>query len=76
MKEPYSLDDADLLALDLTDLDVDGIQAISGGDEIASLTSGHAVADLAASCTCSTSSTCPAVDASFYRKAAIAPRQA
>jgi hypothetical protein len=46
------------LALDLASLDVGSIAAISGGDEIASLTSGHAVADLAATCCCGTSSCC------------------
>lgn len=50
--------DADLLALDLQTLDVASIEEISGGDEIASLTSGHAVADLAATCCCGTSSCC------------------
>jgi hypothetical protein len=46
------------LALDLASLDVGGIAAISGGDEIASLTTGHAVADMSASCCCETSSCC------------------
>jgi hypothetical protein len=51
-------DVADDLALDLETLDIASIAAISGGDEIASLTSGHAVADLAATCCCGTSSCC------------------
>lgn len=46
------------LALDLESLDIGSIAAISGGDEIASLTSGHAVADMSASCCCETSSCC------------------
>jgi hypothetical protein len=46
------------LALDLASLDVGSIASISGGDEIASLTSGHAVADMSASCCCETSSCC------------------
>jgi hypothetical protein len=53
---------ADRLLLDLSDLDVQGIAIISGGDEIASLTSGHAIADLAATCCCYTSSCCPIDD--------------
>jgi hypothetical protein len=56
--EPQALSGPDLLALDLASLDVSSIEAISGGDEIASLTSGHAVADLAATCCCGTSSCC------------------
>jgi hypothetical protein len=49
------------LALDLASLDVGSIAAISGGDEIASLTSGHAVADMSASCCCETSSCCTCI---------------
>jgi hypothetical protein len=54
----------DRLALDLATLDVASIASISGGDEIASLTSGHALADLAATCCCGTCSccTCAAAD--------------
>jgi hypothetical protein len=56
-----SLDSASRLALDLASLDLTSIVALSGGDEIASLTSGHAVADMSASCCCETSSCCTCV---------------
>ncbi|WP_256105414.1 hypothetical protein [Streptomyces sp. ODS05-4] len=46
------------LISELEMLDVAGIAEISGGDEVASLTSGHAVADLAVSCSCTTCSCC------------------
>jgi hypothetical protein len=46
------------LAFDLSSLDVQSIAIISGGDEIASLTVGHAITDMAASCCCNSSSCC------------------
>ena len=60
--EGHALADSDRLALDLASLDVGSIVSLSGGDEIASLTSGHAVADLAATCCCGTCSCCTSVD--------------